>query len=164
MTYGILKGLPTLHGPIATLFTRMRSADNQLPPEGWAHSTSILLYKKGSTSEPANFRRIGLSNVLSKLYNSFLGRDALSHGVANGVIDPTRQKAFIPGVNGCVEHSFVVQEMVKNARDSGRALHLTSLDLRDAYGSVSHDVMFGYWSEREYRRAISITCGASMAL
>ena len=36
------------------------------------------------------------------MYNSFLGRDALSDGVANGMIDPTRQKAFIPRVDGCI--------------------------------------------------------------
>ena len=35
---------------------------------------------------------------------------------ANKLIDPTLQKAFIPGINGCIEHNIVMDEVIKDAK------------------------------------------------
>ena len=52
-------------------------------------------------------------------------------------MDPTAQKAFIEGINGCVEHIEVVQEEIQHARLSKKTVHITWFDLTDEFGSES---------------------------
>ena len=61
--------------------------------------------------------------------------------IDNGYMDPTAQKAFIEGVNGCVEHIEVVHEVIQHARLNKKTAHITWFDLEDAFGSVSHDLI-----------------------
>ena len=141
MTYGVLKKLPCLHHPLATIFNRMREQDAPRAQDGWEVSKSILIYKRGAKDTMENFRRIGLSNVMGKVYHALFSRDLTEYLTSNNIIDKTLQKAFIPGIDGCREHTLVNAELVKDARKYERSLYLTSLDLRDAFGSTSHDLM-----------------------
>ena len=58
--------------------------------------------------------------------------------VANKCLDPAAQKAFMDGVNGCVEHVTVIQEIIQNTTHNHKTVHITWFDLEDAFGSVSH--------------------------
>ena len=53
----------------------------------------------------------------------------------NGYIDEATQKAFIKGVNGCIEHMQVLQEVINDAKQRKRTVHFSWYDLSDAYGS-----------------------------
>jgi len=75
---------------------------------------------------------------MGKLFNALVSRDLTNYLVSNSIIDTTMQKAFIPGLDGCREHTMVNAELVKNARKTKHSLYLTSLDLRDAFGSTAH--------------------------
>ena len=33
--------------------------------------------------------------------------------LSNKLIDPTMQKAFLPGINGCIEHNMALDEIIK---------------------------------------------------
>ena len=57
------------------------------------------------------------------------------------LIDKTVQKAFIDGVNVCIEHNIVLHEIMKDAKCKKRSLHITVFDLADAFGSVSHQLI-----------------------
>ena len=56
-------------------------------------------------------------------------------------MDKTAQKAYIEGVHGCVEHVIVVQEIIQQARLHKKTVHITWLDLEDAFGSVPHEII-----------------------
>ena len=56
----------------------------------------------------------------------------------NKYLDCTAQKAYIDGINGCVEHVTIVQEVIQHARLNSKTLHCTWFDLMDAFGSVPH--------------------------
>ena len=58
--------------------------------------------------------------------------------VANKYLDPIAQKAYLEGINGCVEHVCVIQEILQNAKFNHKTVHITWFDLEDAFGSVSH--------------------------
>ena len=60
---------------------------------------------------------------------------------ANKYVDPTLQKAFLPGINGCIEHNVVMDEIIKSARSNNKTLHITWYDLEDAFGSVPHSLI-----------------------
>ena len=58
--------------------------------------------------------------------------------VENKYLDPTAQKAYIEGVNGCIEHITIVQEVMHHAKLNQATTHITWFDLEDAFGSVPH--------------------------
>ena len=51
------------------------------------------------------------------------------------------QKAFLPGINGCVEHNIMLDEIVKDAKMRKKTVHITFFDLADAFGSVPHNLI-----------------------
>ena len=57
-----------------------------------------------------------------------------------GAISPS-QKGFVPG-EGCLEHSFLVRSMMEDTRRRHRPLHLVWFDLKNASGSIPHDLLW----------------------
>ena len=78
---------------------------------------------------------------MGKLYHSLESSRALSFMIANKYLDPSAQKAYIEGINGCVEHIQVVQEIIRHAKHTKHTAHMTWLDLTDAFGSVAHELI-----------------------
>ena len=64
-----------------------------------------------------------------------------SYLIKNNLVDPKMQKAFLPGINGCIEHNLTMDEVVKSARKNKRTAHITFFDLEDAFGSVPHSLI-----------------------
>ena len=81
---------------------------------------------------------ISLTSCVGKLYHLILSQRTTDYLVKNKLIDPEVQKAFLPGINGCIEHNLTMEEIVKDARVNKRTLHITFFDLQDAFGSVPH--------------------------
>jgi hypothetical protein len=48
------------------------------------------------------------------------------------------QKGFVPRVNGCGEHIAVANMAINRAVTTRKVLYMLALDMRDAFGSVSH--------------------------
>jgi hypothetical protein len=51
------------------------------------------------------------------------------------------QKCFIPGRAGSVEHTAVANAIINDAVEKKKQLYILSLDLRDAFGSIPHDLI-----------------------
>ena len=51
------------------------------------------------------------------------------------------QKAYVNGINGCMEHVTVVQEVIQHAKLNKKTLHAMWFDLQDAFGSVAHELI-----------------------
>ena len=81
---------------------------------------------------------IPLTFNIGKLYHTLEAERTMNFMVRNGYLDPVAQKAYIEGVNGCVEHVSVVQEILQHAKLNHKTVHITWFDLADAFGSVSH--------------------------
>ena len=135
--YSILLKLPTIHHTLATLFTKV--LHNGLPPKSWSESVIKLIHKKGDNNDPSNFRMIALTNCTGKLYHLLLSRRFTNFLLDNNYIDNKMQKAFLPGINGCIEHNICLDEIIKDAKHRKKTLHVTFFDLADAFGSVPHN-------------------------
>ena len=81
---------------------------------------------------------ISLTFNIGKLFHTLEAQRTLAFMVANKDLDTTAQKAYVEGVNGCVEHVTVVQEVIQHAKLNKKTVNLTWFDLEDAFGSVSH--------------------------
>ena len=57
---------------------------------------------------------------------------------SNDLIDSSIQKGFLTGVNGTFEHIFSVCTILDNAMQCHLPLSMTFIDLKKAFGSVSH--------------------------
>jgi hypothetical protein len=51
------------------------------------------------------------------------------------------QKGFVPGRAGCVEHVAIAKAIMNDAVEKKKQLYILSLDLRDAFGSIPHDLI-----------------------
>ena len=61
--------------------------------------------------------------------------------VTYDLLDYSAQKAFLKGINGCIEHSFVMNELIASGRNKKKTIHVTFFDLADACGSVEHNLI-----------------------
>ena len=64
-----------------------------------------------------------------------------SYLLLNNVIDTSVQKGFLSGINGVMEHILSVNALLENARSSKSTLASTFIDLKNAFGSVSHTLL-----------------------
>ena len=44
-------------------------------------------------------------------------------------------------INGCVEHTKLLQEVIQHAKYNKKTLHFSSFDLEDAFGPIPHDLI-----------------------
>ena len=58
--------------------------------------------------------------------------------ISNGYLDTSVQKAFIPGVPGCLEQYEKLSAIIKDAHTKHKSLAVCWLDLANAFGSVHH--------------------------
>lgn len=59
----------------------------------------------------------------------------------NKYIDTSVQKGGVPGVPGCLEHTGVITQLLREARENKGDLVLLWLDLANAYGSIPHKLV-----------------------
>lgn len=137
--YGLLRRLPSTHHFLATLFSKQLHFGD--PPETWSHCRISLIHKGGDTNDPSNFRMISLTSCVSKLFHQILADRTIEYLIANKLIDNETQKAFLPGISGCIDHTLCLREIIAHARHVKRTAHITFFDLADAFGSVNHEMM-----------------------
>ena len=120
------------------LMTKQRPDDL---PVHWTVAIRKLIPKTDDLLDPSKFRDINLSNIDGKIFFGLLSRRANNFMVKNKFIDTKIQKGFIRGVPGVLEHTYSMTEIVRNSREHQRSLCITWLDLKNAFGSVSHDLI-----------------------
>lgn len=56
-------------------------------------------------------------------------------------MDTSVQKGGVPGVPACLEHSGVVTQLIREAREGKGDLAVLWLDLANVYGSIPHKLV-----------------------
>ena len=126
----------------ATLLTKLYNTcliNGQFPPS-WKRSNTILFYKKGDESLPANWRPISLQPTVYKIFAAAMAKHLASWAIGEGKISST-QKGFLP-MEGCAEHCFLMESLICDAKRRRKDLRILWLDLKNAFGSVSHDLLW----------------------
>ena len=76
------------------------------------------------------------------MFFSLKSERILDFALANGYIDTSIQKGGVPGVSGCLEHTAVVSQLIREAKKERKNLVVTWLDIANAYGSIPHKFIF----------------------
>src|SRR6185295_13127845 len=88
----------------------------------------------------ADFRSIALTNTIGKIFFGVLSKRLESFMLNNQYISKV-QKGFKPDTPGCLENSFMMFEALLDAKFNQRQIVVSWLDLKNAYGSVRHNLI-----------------------
>lgn len=111
-------------------------------PSAWQIGRIKLLDKGKDNSQPGNMRPISILNAEGRLFWTIYQERLADYMLKNGYIDRSVQKAFLPGMAGCIEHATMVSELFKDAKQRQRSLCTIWLDLANAYGSIRHSLAY----------------------
>ena len=102
---------------------------------------TVLIHKKGDTTEACNFRPITLESVPLKIFTSCLRDSLFAFLTANGFIEHKIQTGFLPKVSGTFEHNAQMANIISTARTKQRSVLINLLDLKNAFGEVHHNLI-----------------------
>lgn len=112
--------------------------------DDWAQAL-ISLLKKGSPEEDldvvSEFRPITIAATMGKIVLSVVSDRLQRFLVKNSFIPRQVQKGFLSGVPGCIEHTFMLFEALKEAKREKRQIVIAWIDLANAFGSVRHNLI-----------------------
>ena len=80
-------------------------------------------------------------NVFLKVYTSFIRNRIFEYLKANDYIECRVQKGFIPKISGTIEHTQQLAYITRHAKRKQKTLVVTLLDLKNAFGEVSHSLI-----------------------
>ena len=133
------KKCPYLRSYITAIYAEIFKAREI--PETWKRAVTILIYKKGSTDNPENFRPITLECACLKIFTTIMRNKIGTFLQKNGYVETHIQKGFVEGMSGTFEHLSHLTYALKDAKKLQRSLTVTLIDLRNAFGLVRHDLI-----------------------
>lgn len=102
----------------------------------WKESTTIFIPKSGDPKLAKNWRPIALCPTVAKIYSGLLMK-RINEWIEREKVLSTAQKGFRP-FDGCFEHTFIIEERLRQAQHLHEELCLLSVDISNAFGSVAH--------------------------
>lgn len=129
--HGLRRADPGCH-TMARVFSWCFS--NACIPSSWKVSNTVLIHKPGDRNVLNNWIPISLGNTIGKLYTAVLA-DRISSWASHGNRVSPEQKGFTDH-EGCMEHNFVLQMSLEDARRRGEEVCIAWLDLANAFGSI----------------------------
>ena len=142
VTYKVIRRCPSLWPALLHLYNMCW--EQHRVPLIWKQGVICLIPKsaaKEASHIPSNFRPIALTSCVGKLFSTILKTRWLHYMVSNNFLDTSVQKAFLPGVPGCLEHYKKLSAIIRDAHKKHRSLSVCWLDLANAYGSVHHQLI-----------------------
>lgn len=139
LPYLVYKNCVTLQSYLCRFFKIVWASGNC--PSGFGRAVVKLIPKEDGCDHPSKARPIALLNTHGKVFSSVISRRLYAHLERNNFLKPNCQKGFTSGVSGCLEHTEVLTEALKDARRHERQIFITWLDLGNAFGSVKHNLL-----------------------
>ncbi|KAL7850072.1 hypothetical protein SRHO_G00194210 [Serrasalmus rhombeus] len=97
----------------------------------------VWIPKEEESKTIDQFRTISLLSVEGKIFFSIVARHLTDYILRNSYIDTSVQKGGIPKVLGCLEHTGVVTQLIREARENKGDLVVLWLSLTNAYVSTN---------------------------
>ncbi|XP_053332775.1 uncharacterized protein LOC128506382 [Clarias gariepinus] len=110
-------------------------------PDQWRVAEGVWIPKEENSTHLDQFRIISLLCVEAKIFFSTISKRLCTYLTKNKYIDTSVQKGGISGMPGCVEHTGVVSQLIREARENKGNLSVLWLDLANAFGSIPHKLV-----------------------
>jgi len=132
-------GGPAMLRALLTLFTATWNSEHV--PDAWLLAYVVPIYKgSGARGDPASYRPIALMASVAKLYEKVLHDRIAAHVQRTHAIGD--EQAAFRRQRGCIDHLYVLHEIVSQRREQHKHTYLAFLDLRAAYDTTWRD---GVW-------------------
>ena len=118
--------------PLAVIYTRL--LEEQAVPDVWLKSLVCPIFKKGSKSDPGNYRPVSLTCVVGKVMESILVDALISHMVTNKLLRAS-QHGFLPG-RSTVTCMLEYLETLTKWMDEGFSFDVIYCDFAKAFDKV----------------------------
>lgn len=125
-------------GILLTLIYNTCLKYKKIPP-AWKTARTVLIFKKGDPNKIENYRPISLLRTIFKTYTGLLTARLTQWVQTNNALSHS-QKGFMPH-DGIHEHQYVLTRYMDEARRTRTGLCIAWLDLRNAFGSISHSAI-----------------------
>ena len=109
--------------------------------DSWQEAEGVFIPKEDGATVVEKFRTVSLLNVEGKLYFGMQADRLVSYTLANGYIDTSIQKGGVPAVSGCMEHTAILSQLIREAKAEKKDLVVVWLDIANAYGSIPHSLI-----------------------
>jgi len=123
-----------LVAPLTCIF--QKSFTDSCLPDDWKSANITPLFKKGSKSDPDNYRPVSLTCVSCKIMESII-RDYVAEVMMNSGLLSTFQHGFVKG-KSCATNLLTAFETWTKWMDEGYGVDIVYLDYRKAFDSVNH--------------------------
>ncbi|KAJ3582011.1 hypothetical protein NHX12_015990 [Muraenolepis orangiensis] len=110
-------------------------------PDQWRVAEGVWIPKEENSTQLDQFRIISLLCVEAKVFFSAVSKRLCTYLAENTYIDTSVQKGGISGMPGCLEHTGVVTQLIREARENKGNLSVLWLDLENAFGSIPHKLV-----------------------
>ena len=109
--------------------------------EQWRFAERVWIPKEEGSKSLDQFRIISLLNTESKIFFSLFSRRLSDFILGNGYIDTSAQKDGVAGMPEGLEHTGVLTQLLREAKENKGDLTVLWLDLANAYGSMPHKLV-----------------------
>ena len=103
-------------------------------PRDWKHATVIPIHKKGTLSDPGNYRPVSLTSVPGKILEAIIKDAIMKHLEANKLLRDS-QHGFMQG-RSCTTNLIVFMDKLTEIVDRGKAADIFYLDFSKAFDKV----------------------------
>ncbi|MBM6549249.1 RNA-directed DNA polymerase [Streptococcus dysgalactiae] len=110
-------------------------------PTQWKTSFIIPRYKKGSTSDPNNYRPINITPIVSRIFEKLVKKPLVSYLLTNNLIND-RQHGFLQS-RSCNSCHFDFFNHLTTVADNCNSAIIIYLDMTKAFDRVPHEKLLG---------------------
>jgi ribonuclease HI len=106
-------------------------------PEPWKQSHTVLLYKAKDTTEPSNYRPIGLANTVYKLWTSTVTKALAGYAEQHHILSSTQE-----GFRVKKSTHRQIMNLIQAIEDSAltkKNLYVMYVDFSSAFNTIDHD-------------------------
>lgn len=131
----------------------------------------VWIPKDENSTQLDQFRIISLLCIEAKIFSA-ISKLLCTYLTKNTYVDTSVQKGSISGLPGCVEHTGVVSQLIREARENKGNLSVLWLDLANAFGSIPHKLVHltlmtvssGATTSSWYKAEIGIITGCTISV
>ena len=124
-----------LSQPLSSLFNI--SIETGVVPEDWRTANVVAIFKKGTKSDPGNYRPVSLTCIISKVLESLI-RDEIVKYMTENELYSTCQHGFRQN-KSCITQLLEVMDDFTKLLDKGSTLDVIYLDFKKAFDTVPHE-------------------------
>jgi len=123
-----------ISGPLAIIYNK--SLLEGLVPHVWKQANVTPLFKKGSKSEPGNYRPVSLTSYIGKILEAILKVNIVRHITVHSLINAS-QHGFLSR-RSCLTNLLEFLEYVTSALEQNKPVDVIYLDFQKAFDKVPH--------------------------